>query len=77
MDASGKPESGVTGGNLVWLGSYSLCQNMSEAHYCLAPKITLEFKGIVSIFQFTKKWNKDYTSIKIGDFQCLTLVLVH
>lgn len=44
-DASGKPESGVTGGNLVWLGSYSLCQNMSEAHYCLAPKITLEFKG--------------------------------
>ncbi|XP_073233069.1 nose resistant to fluoxetine protein 6-like [Porites lutea] len=44
-DASGKPESGVTGGNLVWLGSYSLCQNISEAHYCLAPKITLEFQG--------------------------------
>lgn len=44
-DASGKPGSGVAGGNLVWLGSYSLCQNMSEAHYCLAPKITLELTG--------------------------------
>ena len=46
----------------MWLGSYSLCQNMSEAHYCLAPKITLEFQGFVSIFNFTKKWNKDYFS---------------
>lgn len=61
-DASGKPGSGVAGGNLVWLGSYSLCQNMSEAHYCLAPKITLELKGFVSILHFTNKWNKDYFS---------------
>lgn len=76
-DASGKPGSGVAGGNLVWLGSYSLCQNMSEAHYCLAPKITLELTGFVSILHFTIKRNGIGITSVSGDFQCLKLTLVH
>lgn len=45
MDAAGKPESGVGGGNVNWLGSYSVCQNISGAQYCLPQvnwKITAE-----------------------------------
>ncbi|KAJ7365133.1 hypothetical protein OS493_007782 [Desmophyllum pertusum] len=41
-DASGRPNSGVFSGNLVWLGSYSTCKTIPDAHYCLAPDVTLQ-----------------------------------
>ena len=48
VDASGKPGSGLFAGNLVWLGSYATCQNMSDAKYCLAPSVTLQIGDVVS-----------------------------
>ncbi|XP_074618174.1 nose resistant to fluoxetine protein 6-like isoform X2 [Acropora palmata] len=42
LDAIGKPPSGLAGGNLMWLGSYVVCQNISDAQYCLASKLDLE-----------------------------------
>jgi len=50
-DASGKPSSGFFAGNLVWLGSYSLCQNLTVygAKYCLAPKVDILVPGLVGV----------------------------
>ena len=36
VDASGKPGSGIFGGNLLWFGSYSECKKQSKARYCLS-----------------------------------------
>ena len=36
VDAIGKPRSGYLRGNGVWLGSYSECRDISNAHYCTA-----------------------------------------
>ena len=47
-DASGKPGSGFFAGNLVWLGSYATCQNITDAQYCLAPSVTIQIKDLVS-----------------------------
>ncbi|KAK2556795.1 Nose resistant to fluoxetine protein 6 [Acropora cervicornis] len=44
-DASGRPGSGILSGNLVWLGSYSQCQNTPGAKYCLAPSVQIEITG--------------------------------
>ncbi|XP_029182927.2 nose resistant to fluoxetine protein 6-like [Acropora millepora] len=44
-DASGRPGSGFLSGNLVWLGSYSQCQNTPGAKYCLAPNVLIEITG--------------------------------
>ena len=49
MDASGKQESGVAGGNFNWFGSYSVCQNISGAQYCLAPNVNGKIAGLVNI----------------------------
>ena len=35
-DAVGKPGSGVTQGNVLWLGSYGLCTSLPSSHYCLS-----------------------------------------
>ena len=35
IDAAGKPPSGVSAGNVAWLGSYKVCQAIPDAHYCL------------------------------------------
>ena len=40
IDATGRPNSGLTLGNLVWLGSYARCKTIPGAHYCLAPSVT-------------------------------------
>ena len=49
IDAMGKPQSGVTMGNLAWFGSYGECQNLTGAHYCLASiKINLRNGNKVS-----------------------------
>jgi len=37
LDAIGKPQSGLLGGNIGWFGSYSQCTKVIvDAHYCLA-----------------------------------------
>ena len=36
MDALGKPKSGYLRGNAVWLGSYSECRDIPDAHFCMA-----------------------------------------
>ncbi|XP_046851201.1 nose resistant to fluoxetine protein 6-like isoform X3 [Xenia sp. Carnegie-2017] len=36
MDAVGKLRSGILRGNFVWLGSYSECQALPSARYCLS-----------------------------------------
>jgi hypothetical protein len=36
VDASGKPGSGIFGGNFLWFGSYSECKKQSKARYCLS-----------------------------------------
>ena len=45
IDATGRPHSGVSTGNLVWLGSYVTCKTIPDAHYCLAPDVTLLIKN--------------------------------
>ena len=35
FDASGKPGSGIYGGNSLWYGSYSECQKLTNSRYCL------------------------------------------
>ncbi|XP_022805680.1 O-acyltransferase like protein-like [Stylophora pistillata] len=40
IDATGRPNSGLTLGNLVWLGSYETCKTIPDAQYCLAPGVT-------------------------------------
>ena len=56
LDAIGKPPSGLAGGNLMWLGSYVVCQNISDAQYCLASKLDLEVtaKKVNSLFNAYK-----------------------
>ncbi|XP_068725527.1 nose resistant to fluoxetine protein 6-like [Montipora capricornis] len=39
VDAIGKPASGLTAGNFVWLGSYAVCQNITNSQYCLASNV--------------------------------------
>ena len=34
VDAVGKPQSGLLRMNLIWLGSYAECRDISNAHYC-------------------------------------------
>ncbi|XP_028406319.1 nose resistant to fluoxetine protein 6-like isoform X2 [Dendronephthya gigantea] len=34
IDASGKPGSGIYGGNTLWYGSYSECQKIPNSRYC-------------------------------------------
>ncbi|XP_070576031.1 nose resistant to fluoxetine protein 6-like [Ptychodera flava] len=34
IDASGKIGAGFTDGNMGWLGSFELCRNFSDLHYC-------------------------------------------
>lgn len=51
-DASGRPGSGFLSGNLVWLGSYSQCQNTPGAKYCLAPNVLIEIAGQVIAFVY-------------------------
>lgn len=41
IDAIGRPNSGVLTGSLVWLGSYATCKTIPDAHYCLAPDVTV------------------------------------
>ena len=36
VDAVGKPRSGYLRGNILWLGSYSECRDISNAQYCTA-----------------------------------------
>ena len=52
----GKPPSGLAGGNLKWLGSYVVCQNISDAQYCLASNLDLEIteKQVNSLFNANK-----------------------
>lgn len=45
IDATGRPNSGVLTGNLVWLGSYATCKAIPDAHYCLLPGITILIKN--------------------------------
>lgn len=45
IDATGRPNSGVLTGNLVWLGSYATCKAIPDAHYCLLPDITILIKN--------------------------------
>ena len=45
IDATGRPNSGVSSGNLVWLGSYATCKTTPDAHYCLFPDITILIKN--------------------------------
>ncbi|CAB4024780.1 Hypothetical predicted protein [Paramuricea clavata] len=51
-DASGKPSSGIYGGNTLWYGSYSECQQLPDSRYCLTmfPGIS----GIDRVTPFTK-----------------------
>ena len=44
IDASGKPGSGLYGGNTLWYGSYSECQKIPDSRYCLTI-----FPGSISI----------------------------
>ena len=45
----GKPQSGLELGNTAWLGSYSLCKNLTAAQYCLASiKINIPMLNQVS-----------------------------
>ena len=39
IDATGRPNSGLTLGKLVWLRSYARCKTIPGAHYCLAPGV--------------------------------------
>ncbi|KAL9976325.1 hypothetical protein ACROYT_G013615 [Oculina patagonica] len=41
IDASGRPNSGVSSGNLVWLGSYATCKTIPDAQYCLSTDVTI------------------------------------
>ncbi|CAB4018322.1 Hypothetical predicted protein, partial [Paramuricea clavata] len=34
VDASGKPGSGIYGGNTLWYGSYSECKKLPDSRYC-------------------------------------------
>ncbi|XP_028406328.1 nose resistant to fluoxetine protein 6-like [Dendronephthya gigantea] len=34
IDASGKPASGIYGGNTLWYGSYSECKKIPDSRYC-------------------------------------------
>ena len=44
----GKPGSGITKGNILWLGSYASCQNIANAHYCLAAvSVTVSNKVVI------------------------------
>ena len=45
VDAVGKPRSGYLRGNMLWLGSYSECRDISHAQYCTA-KLGISVKNI-------------------------------
>lgn len=61
IDAMGKPQSGVTVGNLAWFGSYGECQNLMGAHYCLASiKINLKTGNKVSISNSFQQCSKRF-----------------
>ncbi|XP_074616380.1 nose resistant to fluoxetine protein 6-like [Acropora palmata] len=46
IDALGKPASGLAAGNIVWLGSYAVCQNISDSQYCLASNVLFKFPEV-------------------------------
>jgi len=73
IDAMGKPQSGVTAGNLAWFGSYGECQNLTGAHYCLASiKINLPTKNKVSTTAF--KQCSERSQLKLS-LRCLVKFL--
>ena len=49
IDALGKPASGLAAGNLVWLGSYAVCQNISDSQYCLASNVLFKFPEVPQV----------------------------
>ena len=49
VDALGKPGSGLAAGNLIWLGSYAVCQNISDSQYCLASKVYFQITGMSKV----------------------------
>ncbi|XP_068723765.1 nose resistant to fluoxetine protein 6-like [Montipora capricornis] len=49
IDAIGKPPSGLTAGNVLWLGSYDVCKNISDAQYCLAFGVDYEITAMQSL----------------------------
>ena len=54
VDASGKRESGVYGGNTLWYGSFSECDKLPDSRYCwtvFPGNITL-FKNYEKVDQF-------------------------
>ena len=63
----------------MWLGSYVVCQNISDAQYCLASKLDLEVtaKQVNSLFMLTKVYI--FSSIvTYTEFNCLiVLINVH
>ncbi|XP_046853576.1 nose resistant to fluoxetine protein 6-like isoform X2 [Xenia sp. Carnegie-2017] len=52
VDASGKQESGVYGGNTLWYGSFSECDKLPDSRYCWTM-----FPGNITLF---KNYDKTY-----------------
>ena len=71
IDAMGKPQSGVTVGNLAWFGSYGECLNITGAHYCLASiKINIGTGNKVSTIDFKQCSRKFKTATFSASVKC-------
>ncbi|KXJ26863.1 hypothetical protein AC249_AIPGENE16410 [Exaiptasia diaphana] len=57
IDATGKIPSGILEGDFLWLGSYSACNNIPSAHYCMANVLLYK----ISLF-------KDATKITVQQY---------
>ena len=70
----GKPQSGVTVGNLAWFGSYGECLNITGAQYCLASiKINIGTGNKVSTIAFKhcgRKFKKPTVSASVYFVAC-------
>ena len=53
VDASGKRESGVYGGNTLWYGSFDECNKLPDSRYCLTI-----FPGNMTLYQNKAEVNK-------------------